>query len=634
MKIKKVDDRPMVLHTKQKAKLHVHKPRQASIKGSNVYSVNRSPRIKSGSVMRAKTATYRTASERIKAKARSQYRKSTIHSIDSESVRRAGIGRFRRAIQDSKSSIKTKQTNLHIAEVAIASSATEQLDGGKEVEQAAGIAYEVSRPVTDTASKGADLFRRKAIANRQRKIKQVQAGGKLAKHSIRNATSHIVKDPSTKAGREGAKLAAKTGVKTAAATAETVAGPEGAVVGYAAGQKLAQMEYKTMQRNRKIRYFLDKMKAEGEQTDSLPKLMKDLVTRKAAMWIRSAAPALGIAFASVLLIVFVAVIPAVTVTTVLYNSPFAVLLPTLEEGDTVISVATAYFNDFKAEVQRIADEHTGCDEGELVYVNYEGTDPNPSNLYDIIAVYMVKHGVGESATIINDTTKGWIKEIVDDMCTYTTKVKTKDGKKTLVVKVRLKTYRDMITEYGFDEDETAMLQELMSPDNLEAMGYTGFDSDTGGNPAKCSLTEEEISEILKGISDSTQKKVVSYALHRVGYPYSQDLRDTGEYYDCSSLAYYSWKSAGVDISHAGATTAAEEARGLDQVGKTVSFSEMQPGDLIFYSYANNGRYKNISHVAIYVGNGKLVEAQNEKNGVVFRDAKNSGSIVLIGRPKK
>ena len=41
MKIKKVDDKPMVIHTKQKAKIHTHEPKQASIKGSNIYTVDR-----------------------------------------------------------------------------------------------------------------------------------------------------------------------------------------------------------------------------------------------------------------------------------------------------------------------------------------------------------------------------------------------------------------------------------------------------------------------------------------------------------------------------------------------------------------------------------------------------------------
>ena len=145
-------------------------------------------------------------------------------------------------------------------------------------------------------------------------------------------------------------------------------------------------------------------------------------------------------------------------------------------------------------------------------------------------------------------------------------------------------------------------------------------------------TEDEINAILSGITDSRQKTVCSYALHRVGYPYSQDLRDSGNYYDCSSLAYYSWKDAGVDISHGGATTAAAEAQGLDEAGKTVTYDQLQPGDLIFYSFTSNGRYMNISHVAVYVGNGKVVEALNESLGVVYRDVASTGKIVVIGRP--
>ena len=146
------------------------------------------------------------------------------------------------------------------------------------------------------------------------------------------------------------------------------------------------------------------------------------------------------------------------------------------------------------------------------------------------------------------------------------------------------------------------------------------------------MTEDEINAILNEITDSRRKTVCSYALHRVGFPYSQDLRDSGNYYDCSSLAYYSWKDAGVDISYGGATTAAAEAQGLDEAGKTVAFDELQPGDLIFYSFTSNGRYKNISHVAVYVGNGKVVEALNESLGVVYRDVASTGKIVVIGRP--
>ena len=154
-------------------------------------------------------------------------------------------------------------------------------------------------------------------------------------------------------------------------------------------------------------------------------------------------------------------------------------------------------------------------------------------------------------------------------------------KSVLYVNVTLKSYRDMISVYGFNSDQVEMLEQIMSPEFMGQLGYAGSGSGGGGgSPGVSSMTEDEINAILSGITDSRQKTVCSYALHRVGFPYSQDLRDSGNYYDCSSLAYYSWKDAGVDISYGGATTAAAEAQGLDEAGKTVSFDELQPGDLM------------------------------------------------------
>ena len=120
---------------------------------------------------------------------------------------------------------------------------------------------------------------------------------------------------------------------------------------------------------------------------------------------------------------------------------------------------------------------------------------------------------------------------------------------------------------------------------------------------------------------------------KVGYPYSQAYRDSGNYYDCSSLAYYAWRSAGVNIMYEGSNTAASEGKYCYDNNLLVNYDEMQPGDLIFYSYSSNGRFMNITHVAIYVGDGKVVEAANERLGVVYRQVHGRSSIVFIGRPR-
>ena len=53
------------------------------------------------------------------------------------------------------------------------------MEGGQEVSQAAYLAYEASRPVTGTASKGATLFRKKAAAEARKRIKKVEAAAPI-----------------------------------------------------------------------------------------------------------------------------------------------------------------------------------------------------------------------------------------------------------------------------------------------------------------------------------------------------------------------------------------------------------------------------------------------------------------------
>ena len=169
MKIKKVDDKPMVIHTKEKAKIHAHEPKGAKIKGSNIYTVERGPK---------------TIGAKVSDDKKKSYRKSTIHQSEAKDK---GLSRFKRNIRESGTSIKTKNTNLHIAGrtgALAAGAVTEQVEGGHEVSQAAYLAYESSRPVTGTASKGAALFRKKAAAEAKKRIKKVEAGKKLAKKNL------------------------------------------------------------------------------------------------------------------------------------------------------------------------------------------------------------------------------------------------------------------------------------------------------------------------------------------------------------------------------------------------------------------------------------------------------------------
>lgn len=165
-------------------------------------------------------------------------------------------------------------------------------------------------------------------------------------------------------------------------------------------------------------------------------------------------------------------------------------------------------------------------------------------------------------------------------------------------------------------------------------GFVAMFTGDGGGLRNTSFSDGEIDEIVAASgADETQEKVIRYALSKVGYPYSQDYRTSGKAYDCSSLAYYSWENAGVDISYGTnyPPTAAEGARMLEADGKKLSTSDLKPGDLIYYGGEANGRYMGIYHVAIYVGDGMAVEALSTKYGVVYQKLRTKNAC-MICRP--
>ncbi|MDF3145985.1 MULTISPECIES: C40 family peptidase [unclassified Streptomyces] len=97
------------------------------------------------------------------------------------------------------------------------------------------------------------------------------------------------------------------------------------------------------------------------------------------------------------------------------------------------------------------------------------------------------------------------------------------------------------------------------------------------------------------------EKALAFARSQIGKPYVWGA--TGpDSYDCSGLTQAAWKAAGVDIPRVT----------YDQVnaGTTVSLSNAQPGDLIFF-------YDDVTHVGIYIGNGMMIHAP--KPGAYVRE---------------
>ena len=118
---------------------------------------------------------------------------------------------------------------------------------------------------------------------------------------------------------------------------------------------------------------------------------------------------------------------------------------------------------------------------------------------------------------------------------------------------------------------------------------------------------------------ATARTVIARAVSQLGVPYawgggnssgpSLGVRDGGvadsygDYtkigFDCSGLMIYAFAGVGISLPHyAGYQYLA---------GRQVPLAQMQPGDLITYS--NDGTPTGIHHIALYIGNGQMIEAQ-------------------------
>ena len=390
-------------------------------------------------------------------------------------------------------------------------------------------------------------------------------------------------------------------------------------------------------KKRMVQLFTDRLRKEENQ-ESAGKLVKDTVRNRFFVIIKQAVRYAGAFFMSAALLVAIVILPVLLVTAILYNSPFAIFFPSISSGDTTQDVLSAYAEAFKREVDREVSDCRGYSSSRKVYINAP-SGQIPDNYYDILAVYMVKHGIGDTATDMTDRAKEKLQTVFDDMCSYYITTSTRvvsfaDGSVVVYtiknVNVVLKSWEDMVSVYNFSQEEQELLAEIMKPENLALLEYD--ENGGSGNPG-AGILPEQYQAVLDAVSDENGRKVLEFALSKVGYPYSQPLRDSGTHFDCSSLAYYAWKNAGVDIMYHGANTAAAEGQYCYDNNLLVHYEEMQPGDLIFYSYQRNGRFMDISHVAIYAGNGMVVEAANTNLGVVYRSVQGRNSIVLIGRPR-
>lgn len=136
-------------------------------------------------------------------------------------------------------------------------------------------------------------------------------------------------------------------------------------------------------------------------------------------------------------------------------------------------------------------------------------------------------------------------------------------------------------------------------------------------------------DLLPGETGNT---AVDLALSKLGTPYSMEHRNEEGYFDCSSFTYWVYSQFGIHMLYDGINTASAQGRYIVENNLAISFEDLAPGDLIFYSFGANNRFMNIGHVGIYAGNGYIVDASSSRQEISSRPVYSKNSIVLCGRP--
>ncbi len=88
-------------------------------------------------------------------------------------------------------------------------------------------------------------------------------------------------------------------------------------------------------------------------------------------------------------------------------------------------------------------------------------------------------------------------------------------------------------------------------------------------------------------------KIVKFAYAQLGKPYAWAADGPGSY-DCSGLVTAAYRSVGISVPH--------QSMEQYKASHRISRAELEPGDLVFYQRGD------LHHVAIYIGNGKVIHA--------------------------
>ncbi|MCD1261376.1 C40 family peptidase [Paenibacillus athensensis] len=360
------------------------------------------------------------------------------------------------------------------------------------------------------------------------------------------------------------------------------------------------------------------------------------------MFVKGLAALLGVSSTVIVLLCIMMAIAAVI------SSPFGIFVSG-ENKDADVKPLPRIVQELDAEFEaKLREMQQSAGNVDRVEIHYTDSADNTriDNWADIIAVFAVKTVTdtknGMDVVSLDATRIGIIHEVFWEMNQWESHVEMIEHKETVTVQHKDGSYSEETTTsyehilhitinsrtaeqqaeaYHFTSEQMDLMKEMLSAEFRPMMfAILGKEADNGLTPKQLELVQQHLPEGELG------SEAVKLALTRLGDPYSQPKAGQDNFTDCSYLVQWVYRQFGISLPR----TAAEQARYLLENGLTINFAELAPGDLIFWSYEQNGRFMNISHVGIYAGNGKVIDASSSRGQVMYRDLFDRNKQVLFG----
>jgi cell wall-associated NlpC family hydrolase len=156
---------------------------------------------------------------------------------------------------------------------------------------------------------------------------------------------------------------------------------------------------------------------------------------------------------------------------------------------------------------------------------------------------------------------------------------------------------------GYRDASLAQVTNFVSIQKTNKLSYRNALSDSSKSSNTLKLSSVKSEEEKK---ESIRDNIVEYALQFEGNPYVWGGTSLTRGADCSGFTQSVFRDNGISIPR----TSRIQATG----GKRVSIDNIEPGDLIFYEKRGT-----INHVALYIGNGKVISASSPSTGIVIKN---------------